>query len=159
VSNVLGIGVPNWTATTLPVSSLGTRLPIRTLSTWIWIRALLSRAIMLHSMKHGTFNLLALLLLSFCMILASRLTMRKSLSLALRQICSCRQFAPLHQNMCLGLRYSLKARRRPNGMSHPIHACFRSHCVKLLFHALSSRLLHGPGLQLLLTVPLPLSST
>jgi hypothetical protein len=36
VSNVLGIGVPNWTAMTSPASSLDTQLLIRTLFTWIW---------------------------------------------------------------------------------------------------------------------------
>ena len=68
-------------------------------------------------------------------------------------------FAPLYRNMSLGLLSSIRAQRLPNGMSHPIHVCFRSHFVKLLFHALSSRLLDGPGFRLPLTVLSHLNST
>ena len=159
VSNVLGIGVPNWTAMTSPASSLDTLLLIRTLFTWIWIQGLLNRAIMQHSTRHGTSNRHALLLLSFCMILALRLMMMKSLSLQLSQMDSCNQLAPLYRNMFRGLLSLVRAQRLQNGMSHPIHVCFRSHFVRRLFHALSSRLLQGPGFQLPLTVLLPLNST
>ncbi len=53
VSNVLVIGVLNWIVTTSPVSFSGTRPPIRTLYIWIWIRVLLSKAIMLLLMTRN----------------------------------------------------------------------------------------------------------
>ena len=47
---------------------------------------LLSKVIMLHLMKHGIFKLLDLLLLSYCMTLASRLMNRTSLFLTMHQM-------------------------------------------------------------------------
>jgi hypothetical protein len=124
VSNVLGIGVPSWTVMTSLASSLGTQLLIRTLFTWIWIRALLNRAIMQHSTRHGTFNRHALLLLSFCMILASRLTMMKSLSLTLSQMGSCRRLP-----LCIGtcpLASFLRSGHKDFQMGCPIPSTYAS---------------------------------